>query len=295
MNSDMTRRRKIEGYYEHALNSSQSRKISVVVSSLKRAHDTRIERIRYIDRNIPFWFDGIDEVLNDLRSIRSKTGSGELKDLLIRAEEEVLRSVEAILSDDEQTLNDSSRVLMEIEVLLIEWSLDPERIKSWGETDQRTRHRKYGFGKVLERVKRKKKVDDKLEMPERKEYDVHSMTLHPYPGEQIKLLQTFDFQASELVAHLGRVYRRTFEAVRTVGSPAEIPDEDIPPLGEVWGRLYQVLIDGRDQHVARILASNGMRMLPRRPFRKGAPRIVPIASKDDEGASFFPDRHAGTT
>jgi len=244
----MTKRRTPEGSYEHVLKSSRNRN-SLVANRLQRAHKARIERVRLVDQQIPFWFDGIDELLTGLRSVGSKTQSGELKDLLIRAEEETYRSVEAILSDDEQTLSDSSRVFMEIEVLLMEWRLEPDRIQDWGESSDQTRHARYGFGKVLERVKRKNKVDDKLEMPERKEYNIHSMTLHPYPGEPIKLLQSFDMQTSELVAHLGRIFRRTFEAVRTTGSPLEIPQDDIHLPGEAWERLYKVFIAGRDQYL----------------------------------------------
>lgn len=105
----MTKRRTPEGSYEHVLKSSRNRN-SLVANRLQRAHKARIERVRLVDQQIPFWFDGIDELLTGLRSVGSKTQSGELKDLLIRAEEETYRSVEAILSDDEQTLSDSSRV-----------------------------------------------------------------------------------------------------------------------------------------------------------------------------------------
>lgn len=286
----MTKRRTPEGSYEHVLKSSRNRN-SLVANRLQRAHKARIERVRLVDQQIPFWFDGIDELLTGLRSVGSKTQSGELKDLLIRAEEETYRSVEAILSDDEQTLSDSSRVFMEIEVLLMEWRLEPDRIQDWGESSDQTRHARYGFGKVLERVKRKNKVDDKLEMPERKEYNIHSMTLHPYPGEPIKLLQSFDMQTSELVAHLGRIFRRTFEAVRTTGSPLEIPQDDIHLPGEAWERLYKVFIAGRDQYLAAMLASRGLRMLPRWPIPKGTSRIVPISPADGDGASFFQQKH----
>lgn len=284
--TSMTKRRQSEDRYGHMLKSNQHQN-SLVVNSLRRAHDTRNERVRLIEQQIPFWFDGFDEVLIGLRSIRSKTKSGELKDLLTRAEEEAYRSVEAILSDDVQTLNDSSRVFMEIEVLLMEWRLDPDRIQAWGETTDKTRHARYGFGKVLERVKRKTKVDDKLEMPERMEYNIHSMTLHPYPGEPIKLLQSFDWQTSELVAHLGRIFRRTFEAVRTAGSPLEMLNDEIHFPGEAWERLYRGFIGGRDQYLAVMLASRGLRMLPRKPIPKGASRVVPISSGDGDGASFF--------
>lgn len=272
----MTKRRKFEDYYEHVLKSSRNQN-SLVAHRLQETHKNRIERIRLIDRQIPFWFDGIDEILIALRSICSKTQSGELKALLIRAEEEVYRSVEAILSDDEQTLNDSSRVLMEIEVLLMEWSLETDRIKEWGESGRDVRHKKYGFGKVLERVKRKKKIDDKFEMPERMEYNIHSMTLHPYPGEPIRLLQTFDSQASELVSHIGRIFLRTFQSVRTTGSPLEISEDDIRLPGEAWIQVHQAFISERDQYVSAMLASRGLRMLPRRPIPKGTSRIVPIS------------------
>ena len=288
--TSMTKRRQSEDRYGHMLKSNQHQN-SLVVNSLRRAHDTRNERVRLIEQQIPFWFDGFDEVLIGLRSIRSKTKSGELKDLLTRAEEEAYRSVEAILSDDEQTLNDSSRLLMEIEILLMEWHLDPDRVQAWGETTDKTRHAQYGFGKVLERVKRRTKVDNKLEMPERMEYNSHSMTLHPYPGEPIKLLQSFDWQTSELVAHLGRIFRRTFEAVRTAGSPLGMPNDDIHFPGEAWEQLYRVFIGGRDQYLAVMLASRGLRMLPRKPIPKGTSRVVPISSADGVGASFFQQNH----
>ena len=177
----MTRHRKSDGRYELLLHFRRYSSSSVV-ASLRRTHEVRTERIRPIDEQFPYWFDGVDEVMAGLQSIRSKTACNELKTLLGRVEDEVLRSIEAILRDAEQTLNDSSRVLMEIEVLLMEWALDPSRIERRGKATEHERHSTYGFGKVLQRVKQKLKVDDGLDMPERKEYDIHSQALHPSPA-----------------------------------------------------------------------------------------------------------------
>lgn len=282
----MTRHRKSDGRYELLLHFRRYSSSSVV-ASLRRTHEVRTERIRPIDEQFPYWFDGVDEVMAGLQSIRSKTACNELKTLLGRVEDEVLRSIEAILRDAEQTLNDSSRVLMEIEVLLMEWALDPSRIERRGKATEHERHSTYGFGKVLQRVKQKLKVDDGLDMPERKEYDIHSQALHPSPGTADRLLDTFEHQTSEVVAHVGRIFRRTLDAVRTSGSPEEIAEEEILFPGEAWERLYRVFIIQRDYYLAAMLASRGMRMMPRQPHPKGTQRVVLVDSGYSKGASFF--------
>ncbi|BDA65730.1 hypothetical protein [Actinomyces capricornis] len=282
----MTKRHKARDCYDRTLNSHHLRN-SYVATALRKEHQRRIERAQFIDEQFPEWFSGIDQLLAGLRSMGSKTGSTELRRLLARTENEALRSVRAIFGDDEQTLNDSSRVLMEIEVLLMEWALDTTRIQKWGESDEEERHKVYGFGKVLQRVKQKKEIDDSLEMPERAEYNIHSKVLHPSPGEPEELLQSFDMQASEMIVHLGRIFHKALKVVRTTASPAEVPEEEIRFPGEAWATLWEKFVVERNRYLASMLASQGMYMLPRQPYPKGTRRVVPITPTKRIGASFF--------
>ena len=229
----------------------------------------------------PMLFSGLDAVRKALDTLSNATQSKPLAVLLRRSLRELGRGIDAVISGDQQTLNDSARVFMEIEILLREWAIDLERMEQWIALDPDNRHRTFGFGKVLNRVKQKLHVDDNLIMPERIEYQAHSANLHPSPDEDAISLPTLSSQLTELVVHIDRVMDACLALV--------IIDDDRVHLdvnatlafnAKPWRDLVSFCLENRDANLRKILAKAGMTMLPRRPIPKGDSWIAPLPKTD---------------
>ncbi|AYD88980.1 hypothetical protein D5R93_00975 [Actinomyces lilanjuaniae] len=123
---------------------------------------------------------------------------------------------------------------MEIEVLLQEWAHDPDRAVQWQDTLEEERHRVFCFGKVLQRIKHHQGVDDNLVMPQREEYHVHSMMLHPAPRHtQEVVLMDLVWQTSEVLIHLERVRNAALTLALSDDARFAV-DPDTPP--DAWQR-----------------------------------------------------------
>ena len=90
---------------------------------------------------VPMLFPGLDAVRKAFDTLSNATQSEPLAVLLRRSLRESGRGLDAVLSGDQQTLNDSARVFMEVEVLLREWAIDPDRMEQWLALEPDNRHR----------------------------------------------------------------------------------------------------------------------------------------------------------
>jgi hypothetical protein len=230
---------------------------------------------------VPTLFPGLDAVRKAFDALSNATQSEPVAVLLRRSLRESGRGIDAILSGDQQTLNDSARVFMEIEVLLREWAIDLDRMEQWLTLDADDRHRTFGFGKVLNRVKQKLDVDDNLVMPEWGEYYVHSGNLHPSPNEDTVLLPSLSSQLSELVVHIDRVMEACLELVNTDDDRVHLDvNATLAFNAKPWQDLVSFCLENRDANLRIILSKAGKTMLPRRPIPKGDSWIVPLSKAD---------------
>ncbi len=230
---------------------------------------------------VPMLFPGLDAVRKALDTLSNTTQSEPLAVLLRRSLRESGRGIDAILSGDQQTLNDSARVFMEVEVLLREWAIDIDRMEQWLTLDADDRHRTFGFGKVLNRVKQKLDVDDNLVMPERIEYQAHSANLHPSPNEDTISLPTLSSQLTELIVHIDRVMDACLELVNIDDDRLHLDvNATLAFNAKPWQDLVSFCLENRDANLRRILAEAGMTMLPRRPIPKGDSWIAPSPKTD---------------
>lgn len=230
---------------------------------------------------VPILFPGLDAVRKAFDTLSNATQSKSLAVLLRRSLRESGRGIDAVVSGDQQTLNDSARVFMEIEVLLREWAIDLDRMEQWRTSDADDRHRTFGFGKVLNRVKQKLDVDDNLVMPEWGEYYVHSGNLHPSPNEDTVLLPSLSSQLSELVVHIDRVMDACLELVNTDDDRVHLDvNATLAFNAKPWQDLVSFCLENRDANLRKILDKSGMTMLPRRPIPKGDSWIVPLSKAD---------------
>ena len=230
---------------------------------------------------VPMLFPGLDAVRKAFDTLSNATQSEPLAVLLRRSLRESGRGIDAILSGDQQTLNDSARVFMEIEILLREWAIDLERMERWLALDPNNRHRTFGFGKVLNRIKQKLDVDDNLVMPEWGEYQAHSANLHPSPDEDAVSLSTLSSQLTELVVHIDRVRDACLELVNIDDDRVHLDvNATLAFNAKPWQDLVCFCLENRDANLRKILAKAGMTMLPRRPIPKGDSWIVPSSKAD---------------
>ena len=230
---------------------------------------------------VPMLFPGLDAVRKAFDTLSNATQSKPLAVLLRRSLRELGRGIDAVISGDQQTLNDSARVFMEIEILLREWAIDLERMEQWIALDPDNRHRTFGYGKVLNRIKQKLDVDDNLIMPERIEYQAHSANLHPSPDEDAISLPTLSSQLTELVVHIDRVMDACLTLVNIDDNRVHLDvNATLAFNAKPWRDLVSFCLENRDANLRKILAKAGMTMLPRRPIPKGDSWIVPLP-KDD--------------
>lgn len=230
---------------------------------------------------VPMLFPGLDAVRKAFDTLSNATQSESLAVLLRRSLRESGRGIDAVVSGDQQTLNDSARVFMEIEVLLREWAIDLDRMEQWRTSDADDRHRTFGFGKVLNRVKQKLDVDENLVMPEWGEYYVHSGNLHPSPNEDTISLQTLSSQLTELIVHIDRVMGACLKLVNLDDDRVHLDvNATLAFNTKPWQDLVSFCLENRDANLRKILAKSGMTMLPRRPIPKGDSWIVPLSKAD---------------
>ena len=230
---------------------------------------------------VPTLFPGLDAVRKAFDTLSNATQSEPLAVLLRRSLRESGRGIDAVLSGDQQTLNDSARVFMEIEILLREWAIDLERMEQWRTSDADDRHRAFGFGKVLNRVKQKLDVDDNLVMPEWGEYYIHSGNLHPSPNEDTVLLPSLSSQLSELVVHIDRVMGACLKLVNLDDDRVHLDvNATLAFNAKPWQDLVSFCLENRDVNLRKILTKAGKTMLPRRPIPKGDSWIVPLSKAD---------------
>ena len=230
---------------------------------------------------VPMLFPGLDAVRKAFETLSNATQSESLAVLLRRSLRESGRGIDAVVSGDQQTLNDSARVFMEIEVLLREWAIDLDRIEQWRTSDADDRHRTFGFGKVLNRVKQKLDVDDNLVMPEWGEYYVHSGNLHPSPNEDTISSPTLSSQLTELIVHIDRVMDACLELVNIDDDRVHLDvNATLAFNAKPWQDLVSFCLENRDANLRKILSKAGKTMLPRRPIPKGDSWIVPLSKAD---------------
>lgn len=230
---------------------------------------------------VPMLFPGLDAVRKAFDTLGNATQSESLAVLLRRSLRESGRGIDAVVSGDQQTLNDSARVFMEIEVLLREWEIDLDRIEQWRTSDADDRHRTFGFGKVLNRVKQKLDVDDNLVMPEWGEYYVHSGNLHPSPNEDTISSPTLSSQLTELIVHIDRVMDACLELVNIDDDRVHLDvNATLAFNAKPWQDLVSFCLENRDANLRKILSKAGKTMLPRRPIPKGDSWIVPLSKAD---------------
>ena len=125
--------------------------------------------------SLPFFLPSIGEGCTFLE----KQGAEHLaiQKLCVRAIQNAERYVKAMLIDDPATCNNISRDLMEIEALILDFSIDSNRMTLWLEQNE-SAAKDFAFGSLNKRLKEAANIQKQYATPSYSEYMMHSEHLH---------------------------------------------------------------------------------------------------------------------
>jgi hypothetical protein len=129
-------------------------------------------------------FRGLDELLRHLdgvaRAFHADTSLGELAVLITRACADFETALEATLSGYFSVAADAMRDVMEIEMLLLDFSLAPARISRWLQAPPQERRREFAPGELRSRL-RAGGIEPYASRTADPDYRAHSEALHVSP------------------------------------------------------------------------------------------------------------------
>lgn len=180
---------------------------------------------------------------------------------------EIERALEATLSGDYIVLSNSCRFIMELYMLMTEWTFDPSKMEEWTEIDESKRSKKFGFGVVLNRISHRLGADDDHIRREKVEYQYHSGWLHPTPADPSEMPSEFDRAIDEVIGHVDRLMRTTCNLLVEQPSAIEISPaikNDNPswtPVGVpiAWEKAVEWRAARRNQF-EQLLRANGLEL-----------------------------------
>jgi len=157
----------------------------------------------------------------------------------MRADVEI--AVDALLSGRGSIVADEMRDAMEIEFLLRDFAARKNNLKLWATCDDETREKKFWPADVRRRVANDQWPGKGFHPPDKREYDVHSMGLHPTPGHphSAKHLDP-GADPTELLSDAGEILehcRRLFQACHALLDAFGVDDTVRPRRWETLERM----------------------------------------------------------
>ena len=256
------------------------------VGVLEIAEKARASALQDIVPLLPV-MDGIAAMIVHFYSLAKHGTCDAVSIVLFRAQEEIARGMETVLSGDAMVVNNVCRVLMEITVLLEEWTYKPDKIDLWMACDEKKRRNVFAFGKVLDRIRVHKGVDDTHKLREEEEYSYHSRVLHVTPDRGPAIDPSPRGRLDELIGHVDRLFRDTDRLFETL--PEVVGVVEKVPLGQrpnVWIKA----LDWRNSYIRQRddqLLKHGYevdysRTLPRDFEAKDLIRSIYTGEKDED-------------
>lgn len=131
---------------------------------------------------------------------------------------------------------DQSRLLMEVEFLLRDLTARPHSVGEWRDADGFRRNQRFGFGQLRSRRERDLNVEPGRVLPDRDEYRVHSMLVHPRPARELSVPdETPDARRRDLLFDLADLFDHAMRVLRAAGPAiqefSDSADVDAPPEG----------------------------------------------------------------
>lgn len=202
--------------------------------------------------------------------------------LIERSCDDALRALTALIAGDEPSCNDICRDLMEVEALIRDFTRDSSQIAKWAGNNDLGHDEGFGFGKILDRLRAAEGVDQGLTLPQMREYQVHSIRLHPSAKtpkfSTENRVDSLTYQLADVIEHLDRVIwavgflMNTHEDLRSYHVEPEKPDPRTLDMS-----AFVALRDSLRAFLAREIRQSGIH-LDRQPYNKherGFPGLPP--------------------
>lgn len=246
---------------------------------LRASHERRGMNLLHLSTVFSAGLQGINSGCVWLTWMVQRANDQHLADLVRRIRDDAVRATEAILMDDHATSNDIARDLMEIDVLLRDFTRKPGQLGKWVSATSSGEDRGFGFGKIVDRLRAAAKVEQGWTLPDTHEYQAHSVGLHPTAHARQRMSDETDGMAilnselSDLINHLTRCVVATqdlakvsqlFEDLRATEGGSDDPGFDqLLVANEICKSIAQTQIEA-------IAQATGQRMPDRGPYRRGS-------------------------
>ena len=161
--------------------------------------------------------------------------------LVRRAGADMESAIEALLTGRRSIVADEMRDAMEIEHLLRDFAARHDFIDLWVSLDDQARARKFRPAEVRRRLANDAYPGKGYDLPDKREYEVHSAGLHPTPDHphSAKALDE-GADSRDLLSGAGEMLehcRRVFDACDRLLDSFDIPDDVRPPRWQTLDRM----------------------------------------------------------
>lgn len=225
---------------------------------LVEAHAVRGKRLFVIRTELSPTLQGFNEIVNHAREVEACfSADAELSSLTFlvkrfRANVEV--AVEAMLGGRHGVLAGAMRDVMELELLLRDFSLDTARIVKWLTCDEATRVGYFGPGQVRRRLATALYPGQDVELPDAVEYKLHSKGTHATPNSPPdfdNVLSTDSepgellFYSYEIIEHARRFFAAVYRLMRALNHQDwPLLDREMPDALEAWELSKNAIDEG---------------------------------------------------
>lgn len=234
---------------------------SGVPTFLITAHALRGRRLLLIQTELTPTLQGFDEIVAHARELQGHFSedadlSG-LTFLVERFQSDVEVAVEALLGGRHGVLANAMRDVMEMELLVRDFSLDPGHITKWLSCNENTRVRYFGPSRVRSRLAKALYSGQNVDLPDALEYEHHSKGIHATPNsppdfddvlptdsEPGQLL----FYSFEIIEHARRFFAAVYSLMRTLRQhDSPLLDRELPSALEAWKSSMKAMEEWKAQ------------------------------------------------
>lgn len=215
---------------------------------LIEAHALRGRRLFVMRTELSPALQGFNEIVNHARELEDYfSADAELSSLTFlvkRFRGNVEVAVEAMLGGRHGVLAGAMRDVMELELLLRDFTLDTARIGKWLTCDDATRVGYFGPGKVRRRLANALYPGQNVDLPDAVEYEFHSKGTHATPNSPPdfdNMLSTDSepgellFYSYEIIEHARRFFAAVYRLMRTLNHQDwPLLDRETPGALETW-------------------------------------------------------------
>ncbi len=215
---------------------------------LIEAHALRGRRLFVIQSELSPTLQGFNEIVNHATELEDHFSTDAdlsgLTFLVKRFRSDVEVAVEALLGGRHGVLAAAMRDVMELELLLRDFSFDTANIVKWLTCDEATRVGYFAPGQVRRRLAKVLYPGQNVDLPDAVEYEFHSKGTHATPnsppdfdnvlsteGEPGRLL----FYSFEIVEHARRFFAAVYLLMRALNQhDSPLLDREMPGALEAW-------------------------------------------------------------